>query len=331
MSRRSIILKRLLAAAGALALLAAASLPTSAQTYPNRAVQLIVGYAAGGTGDVVARILSGRLAAVLGQSVVVENRAGGTGTIAAQAVIRSPPDGHMLLVGQTGEVAINQHKAGGAGYDPDTELQPIALAAVVPLALSVPAKAPYASVDELLAAARESKDGLTFASAGPGTPGHFAGELLRQKAGGKLLHVPYKGAGPALNDLIGGHVDFYFSGFPAVMPHMNAGTLKVLALSSGKPSAFAPNLPTVRDLTGIADFDLTLWVGFFAPRATSNEIIRRLNTEINAILNEPDVNGKLSAAGADVTIMSVADFTGFVKSESAKYLRIIKATGVTPE
>jgi tripartite-type tricarboxylate transporter receptor subunit TctC len=263
--------------------------------------------------------------------VVVENRPGGTGTIAAQAVIRSQPDGHMLLVGQTGEVAVNQHKAGGAGYDPVTELQPIALAAVVPLALSVPAKAPYSSVDELLAAARGAKDGLTFASAGPGTPGHFAGELLRQKADGKLLHVPYKGAAPALNDLIGSHVDFYFSGLPAVMPHVNAGTLKVLALSSGKRSASVPNLPTVRELTGIQDFDLTLWGGFFAPRATPKEIVMRLNTEINAILDRPDVKAKLRDAGADVTLMSVDDFTAFVKDESAKYLRIIKATGVTPE
>ncbi len=269
----------------ALSILAAAITPASAQTYPTRTVQLIVGYAAGGTGDVVARIISDRLAAALGQSVVVENRAGGTGTIAAQTVIRSQPDGHVLLAGQTGEVAINQHKLGGAGYDPVAELQPIALAAVVPLALSMPAKAPYSTVDELLKAARDSKDGLTFASAGPGTPGHFAGELLRRKAGGKMLHVPYKGAGPALNDLIGGHVDFYFSGFPAVMPHMQAGTLKVLALSSGKRSDAAPNLPTVRELTGIQDFDLTLWVGFFAPRATPKDIVARLNTEINKVLD----------------------------------------------
>jgi tripartite-type tricarboxylate transporter receptor subunit TctC len=283
-------------------------------------VQLVVGYAPGGTGDVVARIIGERLSAGLGQSVVVENRAGGSGAIATQSVIRATPDGHTLLVGQTGEIAINQHRAKGAGYDPDAELQPIALGAVVPLALVVPAKAPYASMDELLAAARASARGLSFASAGAGTPGHFAGELLRQRVEGKLVHVPYKGAGPALNDLLGAHVDLYFSGFPAVMPHVRSNSLKLLALSSGRRSAASPETPIVRELTGMQDFDLTLWVGFFAPRGTPKEVVARLNREINAVLDQPEVRAKLVEAVTD-----------FVRAESAKYLRIIKETGVSPE
>src|SRR5689334_16197688 len=203
------------------------------QTYPTRTIQVIVAYAAGGTGDIVARSVADKLGATLGQSVVVENRAGASGAIGAHSVTTAAPDGYTLLVGQTGEMAVNQHWLKGLNYDPDKDLIPIALAAVVPLALVVPAKAPYSTLPDFLNALK-AKPKITFASAGIGTPGHFAGELLKLKFDENLTHVPYKGAGPALNDLIGGHVEFYFSGFPAAAPHVKAGNLKVLALSSGK-------------------------------------------------------------------------------------------------
>lgn len=311
--------------------LAANTLPASAQTYPTRAVHLVVAYSPGGTGDYVARVLSDKLAAALGQSVVVENRAGASGALGAQAVIGSAPDGHTLLVGQTAEVSINQHWVKGLAYDPDRDLMPIALGAVVPLALMVPAKAPYASVADLVKAAQGGGRGLTFASAGAGTPGHFAGELLKAKTGSNLTHVPYKGAGPALNDLLGGHVDLYFPGFPAAMPHVKAGTLKLLAVSTATRSGIAPDVPTVAEATGIKNFDFTLWVGFFAPRGTPKEIVARLNREINAILAQPDTRERLLEAGADVIPMSVEQTAAFVKAESDKYLQIIKETGVTPE
>src|SRR5215475_6726294 len=176
------------------------------QTYPSRTIQMIVAYAAGGTGDIVARSISDKLGASLGQSVVVENRAGASGAIGAHSVTSASPDGYTLLVGQTAEIAINQHWLKGLNYDPDKDLMPIALAAVVPLALVVPSKAPYSTLPEFLAALK-SKPKMTFASAGIGTPGHFAGELLKLKFDENLAHVPYKGAGPALNDLIGNHVD----------------------------------------------------------------------------------------------------------------------------
>ena len=210
------------------------------QTYPTRTIQVIVAYAAGGTGDIVARSVADKLGATLGQSVVVENRAGASGAIGAHSVATSVPDGYTLLVGQTGEMAVNQHWLKGLNYDPDKDLVPIALAAVVPLALVVPAKAPYSTMPEFLAALK-AKPKMTFASAGIGTPGHFAGELLKLQFDENLTHVPYKGAGPALNDLIGNHVDFYFPGFPAAAPHVKAGTLKILALSSAarSPAAYA--------------------------------------------------------------------------------------------
>jgi tripartite-type tricarboxylate transporter receptor subunit TctC len=306
------------------------AVPGRSQNYPNRTIQVIVAYAAGGTGDIVARSISDRLGAALGQTVIVENRAGASGSIGAHSVATAAPDGYTLLVGQTGEIAVNQHWLKGLNYDPDKDLVPIALAAVVPLALVVPSKAPYSTLQEFLAALK-TKPKLTFASAGIGTPGHFAGELLKLKFDDNLTHVPYKGAGPALNDLIGSHVEFYFSGFPAAAPHVKAGNLKMLALSSGKRSPAAPDVPTVAEVTGIKDYDFTLWAGFFAPRGTPQSIIDRLNKEINAVLAQPDVKARLEAAGAVVTPMSVAQFKEFVSGESAKYLRVIKDTGVTSQ
>ncbi len=314
----------------AVAISGAALLPAFSQTYPTRPIQVIVAYAAGGTGDIVARSISDRLGAVLGQSVVVENRAGASGAIGAHSVTSAAPDGYTLLVGQTGEIAVNQHWLKGLNYDPDKDLVPIALAAVVPLALVVPAKAPYSTLPEFLAALK-AKPKMTFASAGIGTPGHFAGELLKLQFDENLTHVPYKGAGPALNDVIGNHVDFYFPGFPAAAPHVKGGTVKMLALSSAKRSPAAPEMPTIAEVTGNQDYDFTLWAGFFAPRGTPQPIIDKLNKEINAVLAEPEVKTRLEGAGAVVTPMSVGQFREFVRRESAKYLRVIKQTGVTAQ
>ncbi len=303
--------------------------PALAQAPQGQTTRLVVAYAAGGTGDVVARILSEKLAAALGQNVVVENRPGASGAIASRSVVAAPPDGRTLLVGQTGEVAINPHFMKDAGYDTDKDLVPVALAGIVPLALVVPAKAPYSTMAEFVKALPTAK--LTFASAGAGTPGYFAGETIKSRMKADLTHVPYTGAAPALNDLIGGHVDFYFPGMPAVIPHLKSGLLKVLAVSSAKRSDIAPDVPTVAEASPMKDFDFTLWVGFLAPARTPSDVVARLNSAINEILVSPDIKQKLMEAGAEVTPMSVDQFTAFVRSESNKYLKIIKETGVTGE
>lgn len=314
----------LLAALAALAI----SLPAAAQNFPNRPIHLIVAYAAGGTGDVVARIIGDKLSQALGQSVIVENRAGASGAIGTTAVLSAAPDGHTLLLGQTAEIVVNQHWIKGLTYDPK-DLMPVALATVVPLGLAVPGSAPYAGMGDMLKAISAAAKPLTFASAGTGTPGHFAGEYLSHKMPGKLVHVPYKGAGPALNDIVGGHVDMYFSGLPAVMPLAMAGSVKLLAVSSARRSDAAPALPTVAEITGFKDFDFTLWQGFFAPRGTPADVIARLNSEINKILADPAVRQKLVDAGANVAPTSIDAFAAFVKAESEKYERIIRETGVT--
>lgn len=315
-------------AAVALALFAVAS--ASAETYPSQTVKIVVAYAPGGTGDIVARLIATQLQIALGQNVVVENRAGATGAIGTQSVVTAAPDGHTLLLGQTGEIAINQHWIPNLTYDAQKDLQPVGLASVVPLALVVPAKAPYSSMADL-AKALATNQPLTFASAGTGTPGHFAGEFLKLKTKGNLTHVPYKGAGPALNDLLGGHVDMYFPGFPAAAPHLKSGTMKVLAVSSAQRTGAAPDVPTVAEVIKDPNFDLTLWQGFFAPRSTPKAVVDRLNSEINAILAKPEIKAKLLEAGADVRTGSVEQFAQFTKSESEKYLQIIQQSGVKPE
>jgi tripartite-type tricarboxylate transporter receptor subunit TctC len=301
----------------------------SAQQYPNRPVRLVVPFAAGGTGDIVARVLSDGLAAALGQPVVVENRPGATGAIGAKAVASSAPDGHTILVGQTGEMAINHHWSKSLGYDPVADFQPVALATIVPLALVAPGKASYSSVAEMVAASKTR--GFSFASSGAATPGHLSGELLRLRTKSNMTHVPYNGAGPALNDILGGHVDMFFSGFPPTVPHVKAGTMKLLAVSTAKRSSVAPDVPTVAEASGIKDFDIALWQGFFVPRGTPREVVTRLHAEINKLLAQEGIKAKLLAAGAEVSTISIDEFTAFTKSESEKFLRIIKDGGLKPE
>jgi len=320
----------LLAIRGAAALVAAlAPLPVAAQNYPTRNITIVVGYAPGGTGDFIARIVGNKLAEKFNRTVVVENRAGASGAIAAQFVVNSVPDGHTILAGQTPEMAINPHFLKG-NVDVERDLLPIALGGVVPLALVVPKDAPYSTVAELLKAAQTPK-GLLFASAGTGTPGHFAGEVLKLASHGNMTHVPYKGASPALADLLGSHVDFYFPGFPAALPFVKNKQMKMLAVSTAARAATAPDIPTVSEAAGIKDFDFSLWGGFFAPRGTPKAVISRLNAAINEVLALPDIKTKMADAGADIRPMSVDEFAAFMKRESEKYQRIIQETGIKPE
>jgi len=304
--------------------------PAKADNYPSRQIRLIVAYSAGGTGDVVARLVADKLGTALGQSVIVENRAGASGAIGARFVVGAAPDGYTLLLGQTAEISVNQHLLQGIGYDPEKDLQPVALASVVPLALVVPAKAPYSTIAEYLAFLKSGKPS-TYASAGSGTPGHFAGELLKARTKANMTHIPYKGAGPALNDLIGAHVDMYFPGFPSVTPMVKGGTLKLLAVSSGSRVPSAPDVPTVKEASGIENFDFTLWQGIFAPRETPTEIVDKLNNEINKVLKSEEIGKKFADLGADIHTMSVDEFKAFVKTESDKYIGVIKETGVSAD
>lgn len=294
--------------------------------FPNRQILLVVPFAPGGTGDIVGRMLAERLTVALGRSVVVENRAGASGSIGARSVATATPDGHTLLVGQTGEIAITPNWGKGTGYHPDRDLAPVALATVVPLALVSPAKSGFKSVADLVAAAQGKP--MSFASSGTGTPGHFAGELLKLRTKSDMAHVPYKGAGLALNDLLGGHVGYFFSGFPAADPHVKSGSLTLLAVSSGKRSVSAADIPSVGETRGLEGFDITLWQGIFAPGGTPAEIVGKLNAEINKQLNDPEVKAKLLAQGAEPRPLSVTEFAAFTRAEGEKFASIIKEIGL---
>ncbi|HEY2531432.1 MAG TPA: tripartite tricarboxylate transporter substrate binding protein [Xanthobacteraceae bacterium] len=311
--------------------LVAASHPAWPQAYPSRPIHLIVGFAPGGTGDIVGRLIGNALSAELGCSVVVENRPGAGGTIAARDVAHASPDGYTLSVAQTPEIAINPYFLPNAGYDPRKDLQPIALAGVVPLALVVPNTAPYATMAEMVRFLRSTVQPLTFASAGVGTPGHLAGELMKLKLNNKLVHVPYKGAAPALNDIVGGHVDFYFAGFPAALPLMQAGKIKLLAVSSATRAPAAPDIPTVAESTGITAFDFTLWVGFFAPHGTPPDLATRLNAEIDKILLESNIKSRLEADGVEVRPLSIPQFSDFIGAEIERYQQIIRQADLKAE
>jgi tripartite-type tricarboxylate transporter receptor subunit TctC len=314
----------------AIALLATlVALPASAQTFPSRNITLVVGYAPGGTGDFIARLVGNRLSEKYGRTVVVENRSGASGLIGAQFVVNAAPDGYTIMCGQTPEIAINPYFL-KSSLDVERDLVPIALGGVVPLALVVPKDAPYSTVPDMLHAAQSAK-GLLFASAGTGTPGHFAGEVLKGASHGNMTHVPYKGAGPALADLLGSHVNFYFPGFPAALPFVNNKQMKMLAVSTAQRAAGAPDVPTVAEAAGIKDFDFSLWAGFFAPRGTPKALVTQLNAAINEVLALPDIKTKMADSGTDVIPMSVDQFAGFIKRESGKYRRIIQETGIRPE
>jgi tripartite-type tricarboxylate transporter receptor subunit TctC len=310
--------------------LALASLPAWPQTYPSRPIRLIVSFPPGGTGDIIGRIVANQLGIELDQSIVVENRPGAGGTIGARDVANADPDGYTLTVGQTPEIAVNPYFMKDVGYDPMKDLQPIALAGVVPLALVVPPNSPFSTVAQWVAALRANQP-LTFASAGIGTPGHLAGELLKLKLDSKLVHVPYKGAGPALNDVAGGQVDFYFPGYPGAVPLVQGGRVKMLAISTANRSPLSPDTPTVAEATEMPDFDFTLWAGFFGPRALPIDIATRLNAAINKVILEPEIKERLHETGAAVSPMSINQFTAFVRGEIDRYQAIIKAADLKPE
>ncbi|HEY1541311.1 MAG TPA: tripartite tricarboxylate transporter substrate binding protein [Xanthobacteraceae bacterium] len=307
----------------------ALTLPAAAQPYPARTVTIIVGYAPGGTGDFIARLIGNKLSEKFGRTVIVENRGGASGLIGAQLVAKAAPDGYTILCGQTPEIAINPTFL-NSGLDVARDLAPIALGGVVPLALVAPKSAPYSTLPEMLKASHTPK-GLLFASAGTGTPGHFAGELLKLASHGNMTHVPYKGAGPALADLLGSHVDFYFPGFPAAVPFVKTGQMKMLAVSTARRASSAPDVPTVAEAAGIKDFDFSLWAGFFAPHGTPPDMVAMLNKAINEVLAQPDIKKRMDDAGADIVPMSVAEFDAFIRLESDKYAGVVKQTGIKPE
>jgi tripartite-type tricarboxylate transporter receptor subunit TctC len=300
-----------------------------AAAWPERNVTVIVPYAPGGQGDVFARLVGDRLGRVLGQPVIVDNRPGASGALGARLVAKAPADGHTLLLGQTGEIAINGTAMKNPGYDALKDLRAVALVGNAPLVLAVPSTSPFQSVADLVKGARDKPGSMAYASSGTATPGHLAAAALAAGTRTEMTHVPYKGAGQAITDLIGAQVQFFFASASSIVPHLQGGRVRALAVSTPARVASLPQVPPVADT--LPGFDFSLWGGYFAPRATPDDVVQRLNTEINRIIAEPELKARFEAEGSAVTPMAPERFERFVRDEIAKYARLIKATGTTLE
>ena len=299
-----------------------------AADYPVKPIVLVVAYAPGGLGDALARTIAERLTVSLKQPVLVENKPGATGAIATKFVARANPDGYTLLLGQTGEIAINTAVMKDPGYDPLNDLRAIALAGDSPLVLVAPPNTPFASVREIAQFAGQGNV-TSYASSGTATPGHLAAEAMIGNLKVQMTHVPYKGAGPALTDVLGGHVSFFFSSAGATFGHIKAGKLKAIAVSGSTRMAALPNTPTVAET--LPGFQFGLWGGVFAPAGTPNDVVVQLNREVNKVLAEPAAKQKIEDLGAIVRQTTPEEFADLVKRETVKFATLVKKIGIKPE
>ena len=315
-----------LAMAIVIAAAAGAAAQAGAQSYPTRPVRVIVPYAPGGATDLTARLVGAKMGEAFGQQVIVENRPGGAGMIGAEIVAKAAPDGYTLLIATPAEIAINPHLFAKMTYQPERDFAPVSLAASTPLILVVHPAVPAQSVKDLLALARSKPGRMTSASAGTGGVQHMALDLLKMTAKVDIVHVPYKGAGPAIPDLIGGHVDMFFAGMPPALPHVKSGKLRALAVTTAKRSAAAPEVPTMAE-SGVTGFDINNWFAFFVPAGTSADVVARLNTEINRALRLQDVKDRLSPQGAEAVGTSPEELARYARAESEKYAKLIRASG----
>ncbi|RYE70170.1 MAG: tripartite tricarboxylate transporter substrate binding protein [Oxalobacteraceae bacterium] len=311
-------------------LLGLAPAGAGAQTYPSKPVRLVVGFAPGGGTDILARLLAQKLSEELGQPFIVDNRAGATGMIGAKLVATAPADGYTLLMGHVNSQAIAPALMENPQYDPVKDFAPVAYLGFVPNVLVVPAKLPVKSVAELVAWAKARPEGLSYASPGVGSTNHLAGELFRMDSGAKLIHVPYRGSGPATVDLLAGQVDMNFDALPSALANIRAGLLRPLAVTTPQRDPELPDVPTMAEL-GFKTFDITNWYGVVAPVGTPPATVATLHAAIQRVLLLPDVARKLSEWSVRGEPMGTVQFGGFMRAESAKYRDIAQRTGVRLE
>jgi len=301
-----------------------------AQAYPNKPVRMIVGFPPGGGTDVVARVIAQKLTEWWGQAVTVENRAGATGTIGADFVAKSAPDGYTLIMGHVNSHAIAPNLFAKLPYDPIKDFAAAAYVGYVPNVLAVHPSIPAKSVRELVALLKANPGKYNYASSGNGSTQHLAGELFKQLTGTSIVHVPYKGSGDAIKDLLSGTVAMNFDTMPPVLPHITAGKLHGLAISTPKRVSQLPDVPTFIE-EGITGFDVSNWYGIMAPGGTPREIVARINADSNKAMQVADVRQRLEAVGTQLNEQSAAQFEGYMKAEVAKYAKMLKELGVRAE
>ncbi len=310
--------------------LAAFGLVPAHAAYPDKPVRVIVPFAPGGATDVVARSLARRLSEIWSQPVVVENKPGAGGNIGADLVAKAPADGYTVLLASPAEIVINPHLYAHMPYDPAKDLAPVTKIAAAPLVLVVHPSVPAHNVAELIAWIKSQKGGVSYASSGTGGPQHLAAEQFRLMTGAHLVHVPYKGGAPAVNDLLAGQVPMFFAGLPPALPHIKAGTLRALAVTTSARWPSLADVPTIAE-SGLPGFNIENWQGIFVPAGTPPEIIGKLARDIATVASEKEFADRLTAQGAAPSTMSPAEFTVFVRAESAKYGRLVKESGAKVE
>lgn len=310
-------------------LLAATSLAVHAQSWPAKPVRMIVPYAAGGTTDVLARIMSERLGQALGQPFVLEYRPGAGGTIGAEAAARSAPDGYTIVMGAPGSHSTAASLYAKLGFDPVKDFAPIVHVANVPNSVVVHPSMPVKSVPELIAYAKSKPGEVAFGSAGTGATTHLTGELFALETGAKLTHVPYKGSSQAMVDLLGGQIPMMFENLPGAAPQVRAGKLRLLAVTSAKRSPAFPDTPAVSET--IPGFEVVAWFALFAPAGTPAAIVQRMNAESDRILHQAEVREKIAQAGSDPIGGTPEAFAKFLADDIAKWRRVIPAAGIKPQ
>lgn len=314
----------------ALALVCATLLPVAAHAdkWPDKPIRLVVPYSPGGGADNAARVLSQKLTASLGQSVIVENRPGGSGIIGAQNVAQAPADGYTVLY-DASTFAVNPALR-KMPFDPVKDLVPVSLAITVPNILVVPPNAPYKTVGEFVDYAKKSPGKLSYASYGAGSAAHLIGELLKKEAGIDLLHVPYKGGAPALTDVMGGQVSSYFANAASGLNYVKTGKLRALAVTSSKRMPALPEVPTLAE-SGFKNFEVLEWNGFFVPKGTPKEVVARLSQEIQAAIKDPETRKRLEALGLDPVGSTPEAFGKFLHSEMERWAALVKSNRIAVE
>jgi len=310
--------------------LALAAVAADAQTYPSRPVRLIVPTPPGSTPDIVARTLATKLQAAFSQPVVVENRAGAGGNIAAEAVAKAAPDGYTLFVGINGPVATNKYLYRSLPYDPEKDFAPISLLASAPQMLVVMPELKLDSFKAFIDYARANPGRISYGSVGSGSASHLTMELLKSEAKIHAVHIPYRGFPPAVTDMLAGNIQAMFAIIPGVLPHVKAGKMKALAVTATKRSDLAPDVPSVTEL-GYPQLESLAWIGLLAPASTPQEVLTRLSTETMRGMHAPDVRDLLGKQGFDVVANSPTDFQRWITAESQKWARVIKASGATAD
>jgi tripartite-type tricarboxylate transporter receptor subunit TctC len=313
-----------LAAGALLALTAALGL---AQEYPAKPIRMIIPYPPGGGTDFFARILGAKLTEILGQPIVMENRAGAAGVLGADAAAKAPPDGYTIFIGQASNLAINPHLVAKLPYDPQRDFSPVSLVAGSPSLLVVHPSLPVRSVNDLVALARARPGAVNYASAGTGSPGHIATEYFKRVGGIELIHVPYKGASPALVAVLSGEASLYFTSPVAAQPLVKAGRLRQVAVTSAQRFPPLPQVPTIVE-AGYREIDIVSWWGLLGPAGMPREVVARLHAGTLKAMNAPETTNRLSAQGATVmTNGSPEEFAAFMRAESEKWGRMVKASG----